>query len=177
MKKTTLLTLASLIALFSTVFILPAQAATVHDLDLLTAASAGEVVADTQASGSNYIYDHAIGSIDKMTQVIFSYAFTPKDNVHASILMNFTNPNPLLSYEITMGPSPGTAQMILKNLSGAAAAFDTYFLYTKSNLDLVTTYGGAAVANVPLPAALPLFGLGLLGLAGFKRLKGNKNAA
>lgn len=61
--------------------------------------------------------------------------------------------------------------LTLINLGAEAAEFKTYIMSTLNNLQVSAYVRAEAVAAVPLPAALPLFGLGLAGLAGYKRAR------
>ncbi|MFA6280306.1 MAG: VPLPA-CTERM sorting domain-containing protein [Bdellovibrionales bacterium] len=80
-----------------------------------------------------------------------------------------------VSVSANMEGDKQTATVIITNLANVAANFDSYFLSYRWMREgrVATTY---AVSSVPLPAALPLFGLGLAGLAGYRRRKSSKAA-
>jgi hypothetical protein len=72
-------------------------------------------------------------------------------------------------------PISGIGKVTIINLADAAASFSSYFLGLLGSGNVYTT---AVVSTVPLPAALPLFGMGLIGLAGYgRRAKAKKDAA
>lgn len=63
------------------------------------------------------------------------------------------------------------ATLIITNLSNVAANFESYVFASTPLGSLVT--GSYNVSAVPLPAALPLFGLALVGMAGYRRHRKN----
>jgi len=81
-----------------------------------------------------------------------------------------------VSVSALMAPDRLSGTVTITNLADVAANFASYFLsYCHRCSGIVsTTY---AVSSVPLPAALPLFGLGLAGLAGYRLRKKAIDAA
>lgn len=115
------------------------------------------------------------------TNGVYTYTYTSTSGGLNGLLtsvsgfpISFANVDPsLMPVQATADLSTGTTRVT--NLAAAEASFSTYFfgLMEGYSLDKVRY----AVSAVPLPAALPLFGLGLIGLAGYSRHKRAKALA
>ncbi len=69
---------------------------------------------------------------------------------------------------ISYFPDDSHAVIVLQNLSEFRARFRSFLLTNGDGAGFATF---SVVSAVPLPAAFPLFGLGLAGLAGYRRMK------
>lgn len=171
-----------------------------HDMGTVAVNDSGYISTTTlAASGGGYKYDFVKGVLPTQSSITFTYFLLDAPvsgyaqggtyDIGGSTYTSMANTNgssfaltPGLTTEASwLSPTsgiPGTwaARVVVTNLSAVAAAFDSYFFRpAASGLPLDDThaiYGVAyEVAAVPLPAALPLFGLGLAGLAGYSRRK------
>lgn len=160
-------------------------------------ADMGEVVAGSEGiintarldlpKGQNkgHYYDAAIGSLAPNTRIVFTYTVkssTAMDTIHwlmQSTLdgVKFTTNE----WDATNRTGVFRGKLIVENLTNAILDFTSTFILDRNKVpdgfNIRTRYATSTISEVPLPAALPLFGLGLVGLAGYKRMKKNKHAA
>lgn len=166
----------------------PAQAALISNVDM------GEVSSSSGFSTTykmdNFLSANYYGSLPSMTKIVFTYSMSPvADGVYAGLTS--------VGYEV--GPSGASAKAETTVGNPAAVSADdlivaTAYLPTYANgTTSITNFGKTAIAfqsllsawlskavaltvsaeitAVPLPAALPLFGLGIASLAGYRLRK------
>ena len=130
-----------------------------------------------------FVFDKAWGSLAPNTQISFSYSVAPNwdggvDPYTFSVIPPVSEPAG--NYKVTKSfvtdgeGGVTTFSIIIANLMNNPLGFLSSIYLPGYEGTVTTTYNTTAV---PLPAALPLFGLGLIGLAGIKRLKKNKASA
>jgi len=181
MKLASLL-LGALTALFS----ISAQAAIGPvDFDVTGAPGAGKYfvdmgyVPDGQYGTINTVpffglYDYvAEGRLAGNTTITFTYNIEPSPVADWNGPVDFWyTPNvPDADYLVTTTQNFDTNvfTLAIANLVDSVLSFTAGIQLAGFVGTVDTTYN--AVSNVPLPAALPLFGLGLVGLAGYRRIK------
>jgi hypothetical protein len=151
-------------------------------------------------AGSQTAYGYATGAIPSFSRITFSYTFVPSlDTANLKSQISYTESGAVTYFYATnsdgfsyvasfVGPipvgydtDPGELQIVasadsnsgrtvMTNLSAGLANFSSYLLGALPNgISLTNVHW--VVEAVPLPAALPLFGLGLAGLAGYSRRK------
>ncbi|MDD2325417.1 MAG: PEP-CTERM sorting domain-containing protein [Alphaproteobacteria bacterium] len=179
--------LAAVVGLLSS-YATPSLAATVDYIDMgskivemgstlspLTAGYEGIVATGAkQNAGNGYaLFDSAKVYLAGKTSILFTYTLTETPTVWGT----FTSPNDdsgnSRKYEIdtyTLTSNANQFFISIANLTDDVLDFKTALkLKGITNIAAVgTTY---STSPVPLPAALPLFGLGLVGLAGYRRMK------
>lgn len=166
-------------------------------------ANASDEFTNKEVTATGTIYDWAEGSLAGRTSILFTYMINPTTN---SLSYFGGSPSSTMgTYEIPLTPSafadngpevilgtfssPGLFNtvisqtsdyfftVLLSNISNQALEFATYLkIVSPTSLQTVgASWSSASI--VPLPAALPLFGLGIVGLAGYKRIRKNKKEA
>lgn len=123
----------------------------------------------------------ANGTLASKTAITFTYNVTP--SVVAGLMgpVDFWyTPKAVAptkySIETTSDFDKNVFTLMISNLLDSTLSFSAGLVFSPLFQGTVdTTYN--AVSNVPLPAALPLFGLGLAGLAAYRAKKSKKEAA
>lgn len=144
---------------------------------------------ETSYGENTYEYDQARGTLGGMTQITFSYQ-VQKGNGWGPISMfgGFEGVDPLSNlFEVSYDPASSiksnkednwvVGSIIMRNLSNAPAEIFTFLSANKDDLGVSSHYFTESISAVPVPAALPLFGAGLIGLAGLKRVRKKKDVA
>ena len=174
--------LAAVVGLLSS-YATPSLAATVDYVDEsvaivqmgttpLVAGYEGDVGSSKSNSSKGFsFYDLASFSLAAQTSILFTYtlAETPTDLRYAITPRGESSG----SYDIEGYASTSVANQFfinIANLTSGALDF-TIGLKLKGITDIASVATTYATSPVPLPAALPLFGLGLVGLAGYRRMK------
>jgi hypothetical protein len=85
------------------------------------------------------------------------------------------SPSPALAFASAQITSPNSATAVIQNLSAGVLEFSSIFAgLVSASSNFTATY---SVSEVPVPAALPMFGLALAGLAGLRAKKKRSAAA
>ena len=175
MKRLHHILMAAIVALG---FALHGGAASAANLGTLVA---GDYSVDFDNALGTIVSPQIEGSLPSNTMVTFTYNFgaalLPGSSITA-LLQNdsgktvfdtnegYTANNPLLFVSAQFSGDNTAATVILKNLSAdPAGAFSLVFGFLGENSAVTSV--AYHVSAVPLPAALPLFGVGLGALAGF----------
>lgn len=195
MKKFSLFALA--LISFSILFGHGAIAATISAPALFTDGTTYENDGEVKAPVGNETSYHAVTSfLDAGTKLYVTYSFTlPPDSTRwefagadagkiyglgtflsgSDTSVSFSTPKEFPE-EIPVGNSGKTKteysyvlSFVLSNMGTTPAEFKTALMSIWKDLKVSVSMSSERVSNVPLPAALPLFGLGLAGLAGYKR--------
>lgn len=139
----------------------------------------------TSGPDKGHYYDSTVGTLAPNTRLVFTFTVKSKTAIDTvNWLMKSTLDGVSFvsnQWTATSKPKVFTGTLIVENLTNAILDFTSTFLLDKNKIPdgfkVRTRYVSSAIPPVPLPAALPLFGLGLAGLAGYKRMRKNKNAA
>ena len=105
-----------------------------------------------------------------------SYAFLGEDEVSVTAypgseggLLAESEVSGLAYVSAQFGSDSSEANHVIRNLSGEKLGIMTWFEQLYEAGDTAGIYISYEVSAVPLPAALPMFGLGLLAMAGLRR--------
>ena len=157
---------------------------------------------NNEVTATGTVYDWAEGTLAGKTSILFTYMINPSTS-HLSFFGGQPS-STLGNYEVPLIPSafndgapelelgsfalPGVFKtvitqtsdffftVLISNLSLGDLDFSTYLKITDAAKLQNVGASWSSAAVVPLPAALPLFGLGLAGLAGYRRLKKSNKA-
>ena len=178
------LLLAALVALAPLAFAGSASAAAIdfhndtttnHWLGTVAAGDSNFIVNADGEVGGEAVKGYASGSLAAFTQVAFIYTFTTASGLDGELFSTPTDYaesiQPVYLYTDARNNKIFSATTTITNLTRAAADFSTYFLTGAKDGSIVSMMLYGAVSMVPLPAALPLFALGLVGLASYSRKK------
>ena len=130
----------------------------------------GEIRTETQGNK----HDDAYGTLAGGTKITFTYTLTPALTKPGNVDNFFISGDAHVEglYEIeAYQESDATFIISFANFTNAVKKFAAALQLPGYKGDVTTTYLTEAVSAVPLPAALPLFGLGIAGLAGLKRMR------
>lgn len=164
-------------ALLAFLVLLPTQAGAValNGGSLLTG-GIPETGFDEVTTGT-YNYDTATGLLANQTKIVFTYTvelaknglgnweFKPYDG-NGNNFAGTVESTPVSWVKDNIF----TTTFSLINTTGAAITFEA-LLFSNKLATVTSSFHTESLSSVPLPAALPLFGLGLAGLAGAKRMK------
>ncbi|MDX9689875.1 MAG: hypothetical protein EOM37_00810 [Proteobacteria bacterium] len=145
----------------------------------LTAGYEGDISTVTSApNGNSYaILDEANLNLAANTKIVFTYTLS-SGQAALTTAYDFTFVPADIKPELTGFLGSTIFTLALSNLTGQATSFSSIALRLKGITDttaITTRYTTTSLASaVPLPAALPLFGAGLVGLLGYKRSKKNE---
>jgi hypothetical protein len=127
---------------------------------------------------SFYAYDTFSGALDANTKITFSYNVNllEKGNGSWTVVFDDNHGNSFLGTtegEANVGQPKDPIFDVLFSLINETDSPMNFRIFLQGNkeADVSSSYHTQAVSNVPLPAALPLFGLGLGGLAVYTRLR------
>jgi len=200
MKKS-ILSFLAFVSVLSLLTFHKAEAATVEILGTflnpLEAGASGVIATKTTSFGhfggnrNGYVYDFARGFLAGNTVIEFTYTMASRngslDNQSNMIgFLSGTGVDSVTSWnKLPTIERPGKdiisyqGVLTLANLGSTPLFFSSllFSFLSQSTLMVNTTYSTMAASAVPLPAALPLFALGLAGLAGYKLSRKNKTAA
>ncbi len=176
------------------------------DLGYLSIGASGDTNEATAGGAPMLINDYATGYIPAMSMITFTYSikgvadYGPKlmssvgsynyedngnlykgsvyatsagDIKHEDFVNGVPSGTPLVFATANLFADFSGGVTTITNLTNSWVNFATMFLGILQNGDSSASYH---VSAVPLPAALPLFGIGLAGLVGVKRLKKNRKA-
>ncbi|MFA6280299.1 MAG: VPLPA-CTERM sorting domain-containing protein [Bdellovibrionales bacterium] len=188
MKLTTIF-----LSAFVTLFALPAQAVTAPvdfngtatgptqyyvDMGYVPAGQYGSINTTPFFGLQDYV---ANGSLAGKTAITFTYNVVPSAVTGITGPVDFwytpTAADPTkYSVLTTKDFDKNVFTLVISNLLDSTLSFSAGLALSPMFQGTVNTAYNA-VSNVPLPAALPLFGLGLAGLAGYRAKKSKKEAA
>jgi choice-of-anchor C domain-containing protein len=151
-----------------------------HSLDM-NGSTAGGIYQDlATTAGESYLIRFALsenfGSADKRLEVLWDGAQIADITVIHDPGRTGTDMR-YEYYELTATATGGTSRLAFNSLTGAQNGFNGFAPFYGPVLDDVSVNALAPTAPVPEPASIVLYGLGALGLIGYRRFRGPTVAA